>query len=129
MKDFDRDIVISYSLRAGVLSSISLIIIGVLTIFIHNGANGYTLAQIASYHETLSSSLLPLYMIPYGVTHLDGAYFISLGLWVLIFTPVLVVMIGLISFAIRKNWLYVGMSIFVLFDIFFAIFVIPTIIP
>jgi uncharacterized membrane protein len=129
MKDFDRDLVISYSLRTGVLLSISLIIIGVLTIFLRGGAEGYTLSQIASYHSTLDSSLIPLSRLPYGISHLDGVYFIALGLWVLIFTPVLVIFVGLTSFIIRKNWLYVGMSIFVLINIFFAMFIIPMIIP
>lgn len=129
MRDFDRDLVISYSLRSGVLLSVSLIIVGVLLIFIRGGTEGYSLAQIASYHTTIDSSLLPLTRIPYGISHLDGAYFITLGLWVLIFTPVLVIFVGLASFIIRKNWLYVGMSIFVLFNIFFAMFIIPSIIP
>lgn len=52
-------------------------------------------------------------------------YFISLGLWVLIFTPITVVVIATVYFAREKNYLYVGMSVVVLFNIFVAMLIVP----
>lgn len=127
MRDFDRDLVISYFLRTGVLVSIFLIFFGIILLFLKGGSEGYSLSEIASYHSVLNSSLIPLARIPSGIRSLDGLYFIALGLWVLIFTPITVVVISLISFVIRSNWLYVVLSGVVLFNLFFSMLIIPII--
>lgn len=124
-KDIDLDIVTSYILRAGVLTSLFFILFGVILLFVRNGGMGYSLNYLAHYTQTLGSDKIPLSQIPQGIASLDGIYYITVGLWVLIFTPVTVVFTAILDFLREKNRLYVIMSIIVLFNIFFAIFVIP----
>jgi len=129
MKNHDDEIIISYFLRAGVIISVSFIVFGVILMFIKNGGDGFTLSQLSSYNFALShgidSKSLPLGLIPQGLESLDGLYFITVGLWVLIFTPITVVFIGWISFLEDKNYRYVLMATIVLFNLFFAMLVVP----
>ncbi|MEM0139505.1 MAG: DUF1634 domain-containing protein [Ferroplasma sp.] len=129
MKKYDDEIIISYFLRLGVIISVSFIIAGVIIIFIKNGGDGFTLSQMSSYNYALNhgidSKAIPLNKIFSGLTSIDGLYFITVGLWVLIFTPITVVFIGWVSFLDDKNYLYVAMASIVLFNLFFAMLVIP----
>ncbi len=124
-KQVDLDIVTSYTLRTGVILSLIFIVSGVILIFVRNGGMGYSLSYLAHFTQTLSSSGIPLSKIPQGLVSLDGIYYITLGLWILIFTPITVVFIAIIDFLREKNTLYVVMSIIVLFNIFFAMIFVP----
>jgi len=83
MKNHDDEIVISYFLRAGVMISVSFIIVGVIIMFIRNGGDGVTLSQLSSYNYAynhhIDSARISLSNIPYGLTSLDGLYFITVG--------------------------------------------------
>ena len=128
MKDFNRDLVTSWILKAGVITSITLIIAGIIIIFVKGGSDGESIKFISNYYNssaTLSSNLIHLGNIPHGLVTLDGVYFVTLGLWILIFTPITVVVTALISFYIEKNWLYILLSCIVLFDLLFAMLVVP----
>ena len=129
MKNHDDEIIISYFLKAGVLISVSFLIVGVIILFAKNGGDGFTLTQMSSYNYALAhgidSKSVSLGKIVSGLSALDGLYFITVGLWVLIFTPITVVFIGWLSFLEDKNYLYVGMASIVLFNLFFAMLVIP----
>ncbi len=132
MSKYEFNDILSTVLRLGVVVSIILLATGVTLIFVMHGADGYTIDQIASYGSgsgtssfSINSSSLPLTGILNGVVHLNGLYFISLGLWVLIFTPISIVLIALAEFAYLKNRLYVVLSVIVLFDLFFAMLVVP----
>ncbi|GGM73710.1 hypothetical protein GCM10007108_09580 [Thermogymnomonas acidicola] len=124
----ERDTVVSYVLRAGVITSVTLILLGVLLIFARHGADGFSVLQLAAYHNTLDSKYIYLNHILSGIASLDGVYFITLGLWVLIFTPITVVVFSLATFIEQKNSLYIGLAAVVLFDLFFAMIVVPRII-
>ncbi len=129
MKNHDDEVIISYFLKAGVIISVSFLVTGVLIMFLKNGGDGVTLSQLSSYnyayHHHIDSARISLSNIPNGLTSLDGLYFITVGLWVLIFTPITVVFIGWVSFLEDKNYLYVAMASIVLFNLFFAMLVIP----
>ena len=73
----------------------------------------------------IDSKSVSLSKIVSGLSAIDGLYFITVGLWVLIFTPITVVFIGWLSFFDDKNYLYVGMASIVLFNLFFAMLVVP----
>lgn len=125
-KQLDLDIITSYTLKTGVIISISLILVGVILLFVRNGGMGYSLSQLSSFNSgTLSSAGISLGGIPQGIFSLDGIYFVTLGLWILIFTPISVVFIAMVDFLREKNRLYVVMSLLVLFNLFFAMIVIP----
>lgn len=123
--------IISASLRVGVLTSLISLIAGITMMMIQGGATigteKYTMSQISSYTQsvTLYSKLIPLNNLFNGMYHLDGAYFITFGLWVLIFTPITVVIIALVAFVEEKNRLYVFLSSCVLFVLFFAMLAVP----
>lgn len=96
--------------------------------FVKGSADGYSLSSLANYENynaTLNSSLIPLSNIPAGLMSLDSAYYIALGLWMLIFTPITVIVIAVIFFAREKNLLYVVMSLIVLTNIFVAMLIVP----
>ena len=129
MKNYDDEVIISYFLKAGVLISVSFIVAGVIILFVKNGGDGFTLSQMSNYNYALAhgidSKSVSLNKIFSGLSAIDGLYFITVGLWVLIFTPITVVFIGWVSFLDDKNYLYVGMASIVLFNLFFAMLVVP----
>ncbi len=126
MKSFDQEGVTSLILKSGVVVSLFLILLGTILIFTVRHADHLTLSQIADIYSTtiINSSQIGLGDLLSGSLSLDGIYLISLGLWVLIFTPISVVFVGLIDFELQKNYRYVIMSLIVLFNLFFAMLVI-----
>jgi uncharacterized membrane protein len=127
-KQRDIDSITSLILRVGVLSSLSLIIVGVILLFIDGKADGVSISQIASFHSSFNSSYLNPTHIIQGLMAVDPLYFITLGLWVLIFTPITVVFTSMVTFVTSGNRLYIAMSLIVLFNLFFAMLAIPSII-
>ncbi len=121
----DLDIITSYVLRTGVVASLILIISGVVLLFVRNGGMGYSLSYLGHFTQTLGSDQIPFSQLPQGIASFDGVYYITLGLWVLIFTPISVVFIAILDFIKEKNRLYVIMSLIVLFNLFVAMLVIP----
>lgn len=125
-KEIDLDLITSYILRSGVYISLFFIVFGTILLFVRNGGLNQTLSSISNFNNmNFNSKFIPLGGIPNGILTLDGVYYIATGLWVLIFTPISVVFIAIIDFIKDKNRLYVAMSIIVLFNLFFAMLVIP----
>ncbi|EHP70877.1 putative membrane protein [Metallosphaera yellowstonensis MK1] len=120
--------VISYSLIIGVVLSILLIVSGVVLLFVHDGAQGLPLKEIASTNSLVNSSTITPYQVVAGVPKLDGLSFIYLGLMVLIATPVVRVALLIGDFIKNKDLLYVILSVVVFINMMIAIFVVPAII-
>ncbi len=120
--------IVSKVLRGGVVASLVSIVVGIILIFIYGRADGFTISTLANVREPFAQQLRSSLLLPSnflsGMIHLDGAYFIAVGLWILVFTPITVVVISLFEFAERKNIRYVVMSIIVLINLFVAMFVI-----
>ncbi len=123
--EIDLDRIASLVLKSCVYASLILIFVGTALIFIKGGSDGRSISQIANYHLNYGSKQIPLDGIPDGLYLMDGVYYIALGLWILIFTPITVVGIAFFSFIEEKNWLYVAMTIIVLFNLIFAMLVVP----
>ena len=127
-KELDLDLITSYTLKTGVIVSLFFIVFGTILIFVRNGGMNHDLAYVSDFSNmNFNSKFIPLGGIPAGLAALDGVYYVTTGLWVLIFTPISVVFIAIIDFLKDKNRLYVVMSILVLFNLFFAMLVIPRI--
>lgn len=130
MKNFDDTLVISYFLRIGSILSLIFIISGVILLFVKRGGDGFTLQQIASYSYSLSHGIdsknIPTTSIIQGLIHLDGVYFIAMGLWILIFTSISVVVVRLVWFAVGGDKKFVIFTIVVLFNLFFAMLIVPS---
>ncbi|AWR99149.1 DUF1634 domain-containing protein [Metallosphaera hakonensis] len=117
--------VISYALIAGVVISIALIILGVALIFIHGGAQGFTIYQIGNVHSLVNTSTTSPPKVVQGLSKLDGLSFIYLGLIVLISTPVVRVALLIGDFVKNRDLLYTILSLIVLINIMIAIFIVP----
>ncbi len=118
--------VIGYTLRAGVLISAVLLIAGIALLI----AQGRTevVQALVSPHSLINSSTISFGKITAGLSSFNGLDLIYLGLIVLIATPVSRVVLGIAQFAREKDVLYTVITIIVLFNLMFAIFILPYII-
>lgn len=121
----DMDSIIGMTLRIGVIISIILISIGVALIIVRGEGMGYSLSELSSMRSPVNSSVIPVITVINEAPSLDGLSLIVLGLIVLIATPVIRVLLGIASFAMEKDWLYVAITIIVFLDLMIAIFIIP----
>ncbi|MCW6168501.1 MAG: DUF1634 domain-containing protein [Thermoplasmatales archaeon] len=130
MKSFDDTMVVSHFLRGGSILSVIFILSGVILLFVKREGDGFTLQQIASYSYSLGHGIdsknIPTSDIIQGVLRLDGIYFIALGLWLLIFTSISVVVVRLVWFATNKDKKFVIITLVVLFNLFFAMLIVPS---
>ena len=99
------ELVISYVLRGGVLLSAAVIAIGVVMYYLRPRA--ISGAGFLTYPHSLSA-ILPALLAgtPEGV--------ITLGLLILLATPVLRVAVSIIAFALERDWRYVVITVIVL---------------
>lgn len=100
MKKLNRtEIVVSQSLRIGVLVSAGVIFLGLIK-FLIVGDSGY---PGETYPTQLKEIIMGAYQLkPFGI--------ILAGLVLLILTPISRVGISILVFAKEKDWLYVGVS-------------------
>jgi uncharacterized membrane protein len=99
-------LVISGVLRAGVLLSAAIIILGVGLFFVHTLA-GHSAAMTRSTPRTAGE-------VVQGVLHGDPVSVIALGLLVLLATPVVRVSVSLVTFALEGDRLYTAITALVL---------------
>lgn len=90
---------IGYILRIGVIVSAVIILIGMLLLFFQPAND-----QVPT----------DLWLIFQGVLKLNGEAFIMLGLFCLILTPVLRVVVSIVAFAKEKDYLYVIITLIAL---------------
>lgn len=119
----DFEDVIGYALRVGVITSAAFIVIGLALFFIGKPPT-YVVNELLRYN----SSTINVYKIPTGIKALDLTYFIYFGLVILIATPVIRVVLGVIQFIDQKNRIYIAITLVVLFNLLMAIFVLPRLI-
>ncbi|MCU7787579.1 DUF1634 domain-containing protein [Pyrobaculum sp. 3827-6] len=120
----DLEDVIGYTLRIGVIISIVLIATGVVLLVVKPPAP-HILQQLSNPRSLINTSSISPTQVLSGSAALNGLDVILLGLIVLIATPVLRVVMGLIQFAKERNYIYVAITTIVLFNLLFAIFIIP----
>lgn len=90
---------IGYILRIGVIVSAVIILIGMVLLFFQPTTN-----QVPSSLELIFN----------GILQLNGEAYIMLGLFCLILTPVLRVVVSIFAFAKEKDYLYVIITLIVL---------------
>jgi uncharacterized membrane protein len=118
---------IGLALRVGVLLSAAIILIGVVLVFAHQGSNGFSLSQIATPNSRVNSSVFQPSEVMEGLSKLNGLDYVYLGLMVLIATPIIRVVLGIAQFVKERNKLYTIITVIVLFNLMFAIFILPVI--
>src|SRR4051812_40156145 len=115
-KDIQK--MISNILRYGVLTSALFVISGGI-IFLANNAQ---LTASYAHLEGATFQLRNLAGIIAGVKNLQGDAIIQLGVVILIATPIARIVFSVFAFAIEKDYLYVVITVIVLFIIIFSIF-------
>ncbi|WP_159723228.1 DUF1634 domain-containing protein [Enterococcus sp. CSURQ0835] len=95
--------VIGYILRIGVLVSAAIILFGLLLLLLH-GSTEYSATHAPTDFQTIFL----------GLGALKAGAYIQLGIFCLILTPVLRVVVSIYAFLQEKDYLYVGITTIVL---------------
>jgi uncharacterized membrane protein len=110
LADKDVQVILGTLLRVGVISSMTVVLIGGL-IYLFSGH-----ANVVDYRDFNAgkSGLSSVAAVYRGVLHMDGASIIQFGTLLLIFTPVARVVFSIFSFLIERDYLYVLIGLLVL---------------
>lgn len=123
------ELVISFALRAGVLLSAAVILVGIV-LYALTQNTGYArvlphhLRDILAYHSSRGPAFFPASPAVVLRDALAGKPYaiIGLGMLLLILTPVVRVALSVFFFLIQRDWLYVGITLFVLGVLIFSLF-------
>jgi len=123
------ELAISYVLRAGVLLSAAVILVGILS-FALTQNTGYVrvlphhLRDILTFHQTSGPGFFPtsLSAVLQGAMAGKPYAIIGLGMILLILTPIVRVALSVFFFLAQRDWLYVGITLFVLAVLTFSLF-------
>jgi uncharacterized membrane protein len=123
------ELMISYALRAGVLLSAAITLAGVLR-FALTQDTGYVrvlphhLQDILKFHQESGPGFFPtsLHAVLDGARAGKPYAIISLGMLLLILTPIIRVALSVFFFLAQRDWLYVGITLFVLAVLAFSLF-------
>jgi uncharacterized membrane protein len=110
-KKFEAELLISWSLKLGVYSAAGVVIVG-LVMFYSTGISGYPA-------DVFPTNLAQVYS---GVLALKAAAITSLGLLLLIFTPVFRVIASVFVFVLEADYIYTAITLFVLAILLFSFF-------
>ena len=108
------DLAISRLLRIGVLLSIAVIATGMVITFVHHPSYFSSRPALGSLTSTSMQYPHTLFGVLQGTMHGRGQAIISLGVLLLIATPVARVALSIIVFAIERDRLYVAITAAVL---------------
>jgi uncharacterized membrane protein len=109
---------ISGALRCGVLISAAVVLLGGFFYLVKYGDNP---PSYQAFHGE-PSDLRSVSGIVENALALSTRGVIQLGLLLLVATPVMRVMIALVGFALRKDGIYVAVSLIVLITLFYSLF-------
>ncbi|MGD0264208.1 MAG: DUF1634 domain-containing protein [Candidatus Methylomirabilota bacterium] len=123
------ELVISYALRLGVLLSAAVILVGILS-FAFKQDTGYArvlphhLRNILTFHQASGPGFFPtsLPAVLQGAMAGKPYAVIGLGMLLLILTPIVRVALSVFFFLAQRDWLYVGITLFVLTVLIFGLF-------
>ena len=123
------ELVISYVLRSGVLLSATIILVGILW-FALTQDTGYArvlphhLRDILTFHRHSGPGFFPtnLQAVVRGAAAGKPYAVIELGMLLLILTPVIRVALSVVFFLSQRDWLYVGITLFVLAVLMISLF-------
>ncbi|MBI4198849.1 MAG: DUF1634 domain-containing protein [Chloroflexi bacterium] len=115
------ELAISYALRAGVLLSAAVILAGILW-FALTRDTGYArvlphhLPDLLAFHQAHGPGFFPtsLKAVLTGAAAGKPYAIIGLGMLLLIATPVVRVALSVVFFLAQRDWLYTGITLFVL---------------
>jgi uncharacterized membrane protein len=115
-KDTDMQLLLGRVLRAGTVISISVVFLGGI-IYLYN--HGHSIADYRKF-TGIPGFLQHADSLFNGAFDFKGQAIIQLGIMLLIATPILRVTISAIGFVLEKDYMYLGISLLVLFIIFMS---------
>ncbi len=123
------ELTISYALRGGVLLSAAIILIGIVW-FGFTQDTGYAkvlphhLSGLLTFHQTSGPGFFPTSLTGVFTGAIAGRPYaiIGLGMLLLIATPVMRVALSVFFFLAQRDWLYVGITLFVLAVLVLSLF-------
>ncbi len=123
------ELIISYALRVGVLLSAAVILVGIL-LFAVRQDTGYVrvlphhLKDILTFHQRSGPGFFPTSLSEVLQGAMGGKPYaiIELGMLLLILTPIVRVALSVFFFLAERDWLYVGITLFVLAVLTFSLF-------
>lgn len=98
---------VSLSFKLGIVASLTFVVIGLI------------LFSIAGAKEI--EPMVPLNQLPQGILELNATATITLGILILLLTPILQVVVAIATFSINRDKLYLGISITVLCVLVFSL--------
>ncbi|WDF54264.1 DUF1634 domain-containing protein [Mucilaginibacter sp. KACC 22063] len=119
LADQDIEQLIGIQLRAGVVTASIIVLIGGILYLIQSG--GSLLPSYAHFGGE-KAELTSFSAIWQAVIHFRAKGIITLGVVILMATPLLRIMFSLVGFAIEKDRMYVLITLFVLMVMAFSIF-------
>ncbi len=100
--------VAAWSLRAGVITSVSVMLLGLLVSFLRHPPTVQQMEHTRNFDYRFTALLS-------GILHGDGPSIVGLGVFLLVLTPIARVAISMVTFAIEeKDRLYAVITFFVL---------------
>ena len=122
------ELVISYGLRVGVLLSAAVILVGILLLSLRHETGyapltGRHLQEILTYHGRSGPGYFPTSVsaVLHGARAGKPYAIISLGIFLLILTPIVRVALSVFFFLDQQDWLYVGITLFVFAVLMFSL--------
>jgi uncharacterized membrane protein len=115
--DQQLDQVIGNLLRAGVLLSAGIVLVGAVLYFIQSGTAHPDYVQFKGEPAALER----ITDIAVGAWHLEGKSVIQFGLLLLMATPVARVAFLVLAFGMQRDWFYVGVSAVVLAELLWSV--------
>ncbi len=117
--DKKLEVVIGHTLRIGVVTAATIVLIGGVYYLIEHGL-------AAPHYHTFRAATMPsdnLAGVVRNIRALSSYGVIQLGLLVLIATPILRVILSVIAFALERDALYVAATLMVLMVLLYSLFV------
>jgi uncharacterized membrane protein len=115
-KDKDMQLLLGRVLRAGTVISVSIVFIGGVIYMLRHG---HGIADYSLFRGNPDFVSHPAGIF-YGIMNLKGQAIIQFGIVLLIATPIIRVIFSAFGFVREKDYMYVGISLLVLFIIFIS---------
>lgn len=108
------ELLISNLLRIGVIASLAVIVIGTVVTFAHHADYERSRAALRDVTDAKAKFPSTLSGVAHGVAHGEGRAIVSMGLLLLIATPVLRVAVSIFAFVYEKDAMFVCITSVVL---------------
>jgi uncharacterized membrane protein len=108
------ELLISNLLRFGVVTSLVVVVIGLVISFLHHSGYIHSRAELQQVTSPAHPAWHTLGELATGLAHGRGEAIIMAGLLLLIATPVMRVAVSIVAFLVERDWVFAIVTAFVL---------------